>query len=68
MTHPRPPAEIIKRLKLALELPLLFHSGRQWDQTQIARWESITGSKDAYTKLMCDHIRTVLKEAEENGI
>lgn len=44
----------------ALELPLLFHSGGAWDDDKRARWKAITGSDDASTKAMCDHIRETL--------
>jgi hypothetical protein len=44
----------------ALELPLLFHSGGAWDEDKRTRWKAITGSDEATTKAMCDHIRKTL--------
>lgn len=47
-------------LRSALELPLLFHGGSPWDDAKRARWKAITGSDEATTRVMCDHIRKVL--------
>lgn len=46
----------------ALRAVLLFHSASPWEQQQ-AEWLRITGSREATTKVLCDHIRAVLAEA-----
>lgn len=49
----------------ALELPLLFHGGSPWDDEKAAKWEAITGSKEATSKVMCDHLRLALEVVGE---
>ena len=49
----------IKELEGALELPILFYSASPWDDAKKFRWKQITGSEEANTKVMCDHIRKV---------
>ena len=44
----------------ALHLPLLFHSGGEWTPERQAEWLRITGTREASTKVLCDHIRFVL--------
>lgn len=51
-----------ERLRQGLELPLLFHSGGDWDNAKRLRWREITGSDEANTRVMCDHIRELLED------
>jgi hypothetical protein len=44
----------------ALKLPLLFHAGGEWDAARRAEWLRITGTTEATTKVLCDHIRSTL--------
>jgi len=44
----------------ALDLVLRFHAGGPWTETDWFAWKVITGSDEATTKVMCDHIRSVL--------
>jgi hypothetical protein len=46
----------------ALTLPLLFHAGGEPD---VDAWELITGTREMTTKVMCDHIREVLPDPDE---
>ena len=50
-------------MKEALGLVLRFHAGGLWTPENAEEWERITGSRDATTKAMCDHIRAVLRKA-----
>ncbi len=43
----------------ALKLVLLFYT-IDWTEEKKAEWLRITGSHEATTKVMCDHIRTVM--------
>ncbi len=43
-----------------LMLPLLFHGGGMWDEKRRAEWLRITGTTEATTKVMCDHLRRAL--------
>jgi len=52
------------KLRAALELPLMFHASGPWDEDKRRRWKEITGSDEATTKIMCDHIRNVLATVE----
>ncbi len=47
-------------LEDAVKLVLLFHSGGIWDNDKRAEWLRITGSTEATTKVMCDHLRSAL--------
>ncbi len=53
-----------KRLRSALELPLMFHAGGAWTADMRRRWKEITGDiaggQEATTKIMCDAIRAAL--------
>lgn len=51
-----------RKLRTAAMLVLLFHSGSPWDVRKSGLWKGITGSDDASTKVLCDHIRAVLDE------
>lgn len=46
----------------ALRLVLLFHNAAQWSLEERDEWLRITGTTEASTKVMCDHIRAVLAE------
>jgi hypothetical protein len=56
-------AEIAK-LRAALELPLLFYTA-DWSEPTMARWLEITGTTQATTKIMCDHIRKAFAEDDQ---
>ena len=43
-----------------LQLPLLFHDGGRWTGEKIDEWFRITGTTEASTKVMCDHLRRAL--------
>lgn len=49
------------KLAMALELPILFHTG---GPPNYRRWRKITGTEDMTTKVMCNHIRSVISEIE----
>ena len=44
----------------ALRLVLLFHSGSPWDEAKCVEWFRITGTREASTKVLCDHVRSAL--------
>lgn len=44
----------------AIRLPLLFHAGGDWNKERRAEWLRITGTAEATTKVMCDHLRSAL--------
>lgn len=44
----------------ALRLVLMFHAGGEWGELRREQWKSITGTYEATSKVMCDHIRRVL--------
>jgi hypothetical protein len=50
------------RLREALELVLLVHRGGPWATEERQRWLAVTGSQEASTRSLCDHIRKVLAE------
>ena len=49
----------------AIKLALLFHSGSPWDDGKRAEWLRITGTTEATTKVLCDHLRAVLAESKQ---
>ena len=53
-----------ERLREALRLTLLFHSGSPWDDSKRLAWLKITGVEEATTKVLCDTIRAALGEKE----
>lgn len=57
--------EKIVLLTESIELVLLFHSGTFWDAAKAEQWRSITGNAEATTKVLCDHLRKVLKDIEK---
>ena len=59
MIEPKYTSEPSYNLHDALKLVLLFH-GVAWDETERAEWERITGTREATTKVLCDHIRSAL--------
>jgi hypothetical protein len=48
------------QLESALRLVLDFHGAGHWDETRRHRWQVATGTDEATTRVMCDHIRQVL--------
>jgi hypothetical protein len=65
MTEPRYEAEPSYELRDALRAVLLFHGGGEWDDAKRAEWRRITGSSEATTKVLCDHIRSALELLHE---
>lgn len=53
----------VDRMQTALEAVLLFYSPAPWDLCKQNRWFQITGSREATTRVLCDHIRQVLGAA-----
>jgi hypothetical protein len=45
----------------ALRLVLLFHDSGPWTSSRRAEWLRITGTTEATTKVMCDHVRSALE-------
>jgi len=50
----------IQRLREALQAVLLFYTVGDWSATKQEMWLAITGSSEATTRVLCDHIRRVL--------
>jgi hypothetical protein len=48
----------------ALNLVLLFYTVH-WTEEKKLEWHRITGTNEATTKVMCDHIRAVLSEQSQ---
>lgn len=48
----------------ALNAVLLFHSASPWDEQKREAWRAITGTDESTTKVLCDHIRSVLGKVE----
>ncbi len=44
----------------ALCAVLIFHHGGPWTADKCREWTAITGVEEATTKVLCDHIRSVL--------
>jgi len=59
MTEPNYTGEPSYDLRDALKLVLLFHGGR-WDDAEKTEWHRITGTREATTKVLCDHVRSAL--------
>jgi hypothetical protein len=59
VTHPDYESEPSYDVYDALQLVLLFHSP-DWTPEKRAEWLRITGSKEATTKVLCDHVRSAL--------
>jgi hypothetical protein len=51
----------------ALRLVLLFHDGGEWNTEKRLEWLRITGTREATTKVMCDHVRSMLALIEQEG-
>jgi hypothetical protein len=49
----------------ALRAVLMFHEGGEWSADRRAEWKRITGSDEATTKVLCDHVRAALVLASE---
>ena len=58
-TDPQYPEEPSYEVRDALSLVLLFYT-IDWTPEKKAEWFRITGSHEASTKVMCDHIRSCL--------
>lgn len=54
--------------QFALEATLLFHSGQPWDKEKSSKWFQLTKSYEATTKVLCDHIRKVLRRTDEPDV
>ena len=55
----------------ALRAVLMFHDGTTWDAERRAEWKRITGSDEATTKVLCDHVRAALafaSEGDDHGV
>jgi hypothetical protein len=50
----------ICELESALRAVLLFYTVGPWDDLKRNEWELIIGTKEATTKVLCNHIRSVL--------
>jgi len=53
-----------ERLRDALRLVLLFYT-TEWTRTKQEQWRKITGKAEATTKVLCDHVRSVLRDSVE---
>jgi hypothetical protein len=54
-----------------LRAVLMFHDGATWDANRRAEWKRITGSDEATTKVLCDHVRAALafaSEGDDHGV
>lgn len=47
-------------MRNALRLVLLFYAPGQWDQDRRDEWRRLTGTSEATTKVLCDHVRSAL--------
>jgi hypothetical protein len=45
----------------ALELVLMFHGAGPWDPDKSLRWQELSGSPEATTKVLCDAVRQALR-------
>jgi hypothetical protein len=52
-----------KDLHAFTEAALLFHGGGDWSDAKQIRWEELTGSIDATTRVLCDFGRAALAKA-----
>jgi len=52
----------------ALRAVLLFYTVGAWSDEKKAEWKRITGSGEASTRVLCDHIRMVLGRSSDAGI
>jgi hypothetical protein len=55
-------SESVARMRNALELVLLFHSGGEWDEVKAAKWNRLTQHREPTTRVLCDCVREALKE------
>jgi hypothetical protein len=54
-------------IKDALRLVLLFYESPYWTSEEKAEWLRITGTSEATTKVLCDHVRSALAVLETEG-
>lgn len=47
-------------MRNALRLVLMFYQPGQWDQDRRDEWRRLTGTNEATTKVLCDHVRSAL--------
>lgn len=47
-------------MRNALRLVLLFYQVGAWDQDRRDEWHRLTGTSEATTKVLCDHVRSAL--------
>lgn len=47
-------------MRNALRLVLLFFAGGEWTQERRDEWRRLTGTREATTKVLCDHVRSAL--------
>lgn len=57
----------IAELQDCLKIVLLFHLNSRWDAKKREQFFSVTGACEATKKTMCDHIRKVLDDHEEEA-
>jgi hypothetical protein len=55
------------RMRAALNLVLTFYGAPYWDPDLRSDWKEATGSDEATTKVLCDHIRKVLAESQPSA-
>jgi len=48
----------------AMKVPVLFHDSGPWEGTKAAEWLRITGTREATTKVLCDHMRMMIRETQ----
>lgn len=48
----------------ALKAVLLFYSAKRLNDESRAEWKALTGSDEATTKVLCDHIHAVIAKAD----
>lgn len=67
MTEPTYESEPSYDVRDALTAVLLFHSGGEWTADKAGVWLRITGTREATTKVLCDHVRSALAMIDEMG-
>ncbi len=56
--------DVLGAAEEAFRLVLMFYHP-EWDDAKRRAWQAITGSDEATTKVMCDHIRKVMAQLEK---
>ena len=57
----------IEKLETALQMVLLFYKASWLEPHEVVYWGQITGNSAVTTKVLCDHIRSILGESPENS-